>query len=1307
MRWLLVAVGFSFMGCLGVLNAPQSEKPQNQLALAAIAASNSPLPGGTVVATGRVGPEGGSLRSEDGRVHVNIPAGAMDSSVDFAVARYTPTTNALPQGYFPTSPVYQIVPSFSFKKDVSVSIVIDGEQIQNLNLSRGKTAGFMMSSSATEANSIRLPGWSGVVDSRLQGDRLFINTRTFSIFTAGSPPPGNLPPNILGSVFYLKSGTKHVPYRVRARVRDPDGDAIIVYLLVSRPGQAANAMRMNLTAPEFYELNIPLEVLTDAGVILQVLAVDAGGRFAINPHAPFRYPDDTGNSTYTSEYKVDDQGDGIHDVWEVDNGFDPQVPGDTAGVIDTDGDGIPNTADFTPNGEALPALTAVSLVPGIAQMTAGELVAFGVEAANMGAPRYVATTISASGTGLSGGDVGTLNGSTFLAVWPGTSTLSSTVGGFTANATVIVADTLAPSSITNLTATAQSHRKVRLQWSAPGNDGAVGQAATYEIRYSASAITDDATCTSGIAVNHSVTPAAVGSPEVLDLDIFAPGTQYHFCIRAYDANGNRGTWAGSVQALTMVAPDVVRPAPLSVVASVLNPTTARLDWTAVGDDGNTGAAAVYEVRRSVQPINDNNQCDSSVLVATINAGAAAPAGTAMFFPILGLAEDTRYYFCVRAADAANNKSDWSGLVDVTTPDDNDPPIIQAGPSQTVEVNATVDLSGATASDPDAGACQANPANYVATWQFLARPGGSTATITNPNSFSGASFLADRGGTFVLQLTFQDEAGVCQGGAKTVVDTMSVTVDDQIPAVTVTGNQFSILRAATVPATNVSWQTDRAGTYSVRIGGTSCATATLSNGANAGGSVAAGGAVVSQVLAADLSSGTNLVRICVQKPSGIFGSATILIERDEVGPTVSASPGTGQFGAAPSISLSCMDSVSGCGKIIYTTDGSVPTFDAAGNITNGTEFTGPFSPADETITTVRFRARDQIGNVSDPLTEAYAVDSTLPAIVAIPALSYTDLTGRASYAIVWRTTNAGGRPYSFRVGGTDCATATPVASGQLITGNAPTVNQSSAVDRTALTIGVPNTIRICIQNLAGVWGEYPYTLIPCINGEHEEAGACRPSLETRILYIGGVAVGTERRQFAGSAWLPWTLSSCYAGYHAWGGTCAANFERWTVAGAGTGSRWWDPHSVWDPFAGRWTTYYWRSAYDLNLTACTSPLSKCVLNSWIYPIDFQLSASGFDHSPKGLSPGAAPIPIPVEYYGWAEVTGVPRTSLSASGRITGGPTFWFHPDGFASRVYMNHMSTAPYSWRWQQLYTVTPLGGPYDWAGGELNVGGFGN
>jgi parallel beta-helix repeat protein len=81
---------------------------------------------------------------------------------------------------------------------------------------------------------------------------------------------------------------------------------------------------------------------------------------------------------------------------------------------------------------------------------------------------------------------------------------------------------------------------------------------------------------------------------------------------------------------------------------------------------------------------------------------------------------------------------------------NDPPKAQAGPSRKTYVGDTVTLDGSSSSDPNG-----DTISYA--WKFLAKPGGSTAKLSNPGAVD-PRFKVDVPGDYKVQLVVKDGGG---------------------------------------------------------------------------------------------------------------------------------------------------------------------------------------------------------------------------------------------------------------------------------------------------------------------------------------------------------------------------------------------------------------------------------------------------------------------------------------------------------------------------------------------------------------------
>ncbi|NPC70412.1 hypothetical protein HPP05_11700 [Corallococcus exiguus] len=114
---------------------------------------------------------------------------------------------------------------------------------------------------------------------------------------------------------------------------------------------------------------------------------------------------------------------------------------------------------------------------------------------------------------------------------------------------LIISDTQAPAAAAGFSATAVSGDSIRLDWQSPGDDGVLGTAARYELRYATSAITDanfdSATLVTGVGA-----PKTAGTAESFTVSGLTEATTYHFALKTFDGADNGSALATASTATT-------------------------------------------------------------------------------------------------------------------------------------------------------------------------------------------------------------------------------------------------------------------------------------------------------------------------------------------------------------------------------------------------------------------------------------------------------------------------------------------------------------------------------------------------------------------------------------------------------------------------------------------------------------------------------------------------------------------------------------------------------------------------------------
>lgn len=235
-----------------------------------------------------------------------------------------------------------------------------------------------------------------------------------------------------------------------------------------------------------------------------------------------------------------------------------------------------------------------------------------------------------------------------------------------------------------------THNSITLQWTTPGDDGMLGTASQFDLRYSTSPITAG-NFGSATRWTSMPAPASPGTQQSVTVTGLLASTTYYFAIKTADDVPNWAPISNVISRSTLDAPDGVRPGPVaSLAVTSMTDTTATLGWTAVGDDSLTGTAASYDIRYSTSPITNANW--AAATKATNEPAPAAP-GTVQSFTVTGLSRQITYYFALRTVDDAGNVSALSNVPSATTPD-------SMSPSAIVDLGVSLVIGGpAAASRP--------------------------------------------------------------------------------------------------------------------------------------------------------------------------------------------------------------------------------------------------------------------------------------------------------------------------------------------------------------------------------------------------------------------------------------------------------------------------------------------------------------------------------------------------------------------------------------------------------------------------------
>ena len=170
-------------------------------------------------------------------------------------------------------------------------------------------------------------------------------------------------------------------------------------------------------------------------------------------------------------------------------------------------------------------------------------------------------------------------------------------------------DDTAPTAVSNLSVTGTTTSTASLSWTSPGDDGASGTAASYDIRYNTQTITESNWGTS-TQIGAEPTPSSAGTVQTMTVSGLSAATTYYFAMKASDEVPN-----------------------VSALSNVANGTTAApaVDNTAPYTTGHSPTKNMINVAPGTNIVvhvkDDGAGVDINTIVMRVNSQVVSPAIT--------------------------------------------------------------------------------------------------------------------------------------------------------------------------------------------------------------------------------------------------------------------------------------------------------------------------------------------------------------------------------------------------------------------------------------------------------------------------------------------------------------------------------------------------------------------------------------------------------------------------------------------------------------------------------------------------------
>ncbi|MDD5688595.1 MAG: fibronectin type III domain-containing protein [Elusimicrobia bacterium] len=240
-------------------------------------------------------------------------------------------------------------------------------------------------------------------------------------------------------------------------------------------------------------------------------------------------------------------------------------------------------------------------------------------------------------------------------------------------------DTTPPSNITTLVSGVATSNSVVLSWTSVGDDGNIGTATEYDIRYANVSINDSNWATA-TQCSGEPTPLVAGNNQSYTVQGLSAGITYYFAMKVRDEVPTNWSGISNIASRATMLPDTIVPADIKTLATgSATSNSIALSWTSVGDDNNIGTASVYDIRYATYSISSSNWDSAGV---TQCSGVPTPqiSGTLQSYTVQGLSAGITYFFVMKVADEVPN---WSGISNVVSGQVNSQGNISIGKSVTV------------------------------------------------------------------------------------------------------------------------------------------------------------------------------------------------------------------------------------------------------------------------------------------------------------------------------------------------------------------------------------------------------------------------------------------------------------------------------------------------------------------------------------------------------------------------------------------------------------------------------------------------